>query len=122
MSMRIEVKRVRNTLSYIPECYVGGLPDDAKIISIIDEGGRRPEFKPTQTVLPLESGVYGLANPDYKAAGEFLAAHLGENIYIHCWMGQIRSKNLAEHLALRNSEYVVMRHSTDCVTHTYYKD
>lgn len=122
MSMRIEVRRVRNTLSYLPKYYVDQLADGVCIISICDEDERRPVWLPNQKVLELTTGLNGLNGADFKKACEFLAEHHGQNIYVHCYMGQVRSKGLCQNLAIRNPGYQVLRHSTNCVIHSQYKD
>lgn len=117
----ISVRRKGNTLSYIPQYLVSSLPSDACIISIVDEHGRRPVFKPDQTVLELTDYGIGLTGDDLRQSCEFLSANRGKNLYVHCFMGQQRSKGIVENLHLRNPSYRVMRHSADCSLATIIK-
>ena len=117
----ISVRRKGNTLSYIPQYLVASLPADACIISIINEHARRPVFKTDQTVLQLTDYGMGMTCGDLRLSGEFLAFNRGKNIYVHCYMGQQRSKGIAEALLLRNPTYHLMRHSADCSLATIIK-
>lgn len=113
--MEIIVRRTRNTLSYIPQYMVPRVPADGVIISIINEHARRPEFKDTQSVLLLTDTGCGLNGSDLRKSDYFLQDHAGKNIYVHCYMGQQRSKWIVENLALRHPEYTVLHHVPDAV-------
>ncbi|MNC12182.1 hypothetical protein D3C81_229900 [compost metagenome] len=113
MKKLIEVFRKRLGISYIPKNYVKDLADDANIISIISEGESRPAFKPNQKVLELTDPGFGLNGEDHLRALTFLDSLNGENLFIHCYMGQIRSKNMATWLQRNSKRYHVACHSTD---------
>lgn len=113
--MLIQVRRKGNTLSYIPKHAVSAVEDGECIISICDEEERRPQWKPNQKVLELTSGLYGLDGEAFQKAQWFLLENQGKNIYVHCYMGQIRSKGLCESLAIRNKPYIVVRGATDSI-------
>lgn len=113
--MLIQVRRKGNTLSYISKPAVSQVEDGECIISICDEEERRPVWKPNQKVLELTSGLHGLDGEAFHKASFFLQEHKGKNIYVHCYMGQIRSKHLCENLAIRNKPYIVVRGATDSI-------
>lgn len=105
--MLIQVFRRQLGVTYLPQYLVEAVPKDACVISIIDEGSRRPIFAPTQTVLPLTDYGFGLTQEDLDQVDSFAAAYAPENIYVHCYMGQQRSKFIAERIARLNPQYVV---------------
>ena len=113
MEKKIEVVRKKHGISYIPQHYVNRLAHDANIISIVGDGEYRPEFKPTQNVLKLTTGLSGISGGDMRQAVAFLESLDGANFFIHCYMGQIRSKQLAQSLALRYPKYQVLKHATN---------
>jgi hypothetical protein len=113
MKKIIEVFRKRFGISYIPRSYVKDLADSANIISIISEGESRPAWKPNQNVLELTDPGFGLNGEDHQKAMAFLDSLNGENLFIHCYMGQIRSKSMAKWLQHHSKQYRIACHSTD---------
>lgn len=119
--MLIQVFRKRLGVTYLPQYMVNAIPKEACIISIITEGSRRPIFSPTQAVLPLTDDGCGLTQADLDQVDIFAAAYAPENIYVHCYMGQQRSKFIAERIARLNPQYVVYPHSPEMCLATLVK-
>ncbi|WDS62282.1 hypothetical protein [Pseudomonas phage D6] len=113
MQKLIEVHRKRHGISYIPRGYVKDLADGVNIISIVSDGDSRPNFKPEQKVLELTDMMFGLNGEDHQKALAFLDSLNGENVFIHCEMGQQRSKNMARWLQHHRPRYHISRHTTD---------
>lgn len=113
MKKIITVHRKRHGISYIPKQYVKDLADGVNIISIILEGDRRPAFKPNQKVLELTDLAFGLNGDDHRKALAFMDELDGENLFIHCEMGQVRSKGLARWLQHQRPQYQISGHTTD---------
>lgn len=109
----IAVHLKRHGISYIPRSYVKDLADDANIISIVSDGDGRPNFKPGQKVLELTDMFSGLNGEDHQKALAFLDSLNGENVFVHCEMGQIRSKNMARWLQHHRPSYRLFQHTTD---------
>jgi rhodanese-related sulfurtransferase len=113
----VVVKRVRNGVTYVPAIDVCMAADDAVIISIVEEGDRRPDFKPGHTVLELTTFCSGIEGRHLREVIPFVEANRGKNIVVHCYYGQQRSKSVAEQIALRFPEYTLTKHSPDFMLH-----
>lgn len=113
MITNVKVRRVRNTLSYMPEWMVGLCENDSPIISIVYNPEYAPKFPSEQPVLVLVDDGLGMGTEHVIQAAKFAREHRGKNINVHCYMGQQRSKWIAEHLQMRMPEYVILKHRPD---------
>jgi predicted protein tyrosine phosphatase len=70
-----------------------------RIISIVDKGEAFPDFGKHAKVLQLEhDGWVGFTGEQVNQIHEFAKAADGANIHVHCEMGLIRSKWVAERI------------------------
>lgn len=113
MIISVQVRRVRNTLSYMPEWMVDMCAPDSPVISIVYNPDRSPKFAEGQPVLTLVDEGLGLTTEHAIQAVQFARDHRGKNINVHCYMGEQRSKWIAEQLQLRMPEYVILKHRPD---------